>query len=104
MLVTLTQVLAKANKRRYAVGAFNFNNLETLQAIMDAAEVECSPVILSTSEGAIEYAGMPELAALAHIAAKKTKVSKSALKSPHSSVPFDSTQVLGLVERIRGWN
>ncbi|MBI5793837.1 class II fructose-1,6-bisphosphate aldolase [Candidatus Uhrbacteria bacterium] len=73
MLVTLTHVLAKADRGRYAVGAFNVNNLETLQAIMDASESERAPVIVQTSEGAIEYAGMEELAALAHIAAKKTK-------------------------------
>lgn len=74
MLTTLTSVLKHAEKHRYAVGAFNINNLETLQAIMDAAEAEHSPVILSTSEGAIEYAGMEELAVLAHVSAKKTKL------------------------------
>ncbi|MCR4314573.1 MAG: class II fructose-bisphosphate aldolase, partial [Candidatus Uhrbacteria bacterium] len=74
MLVTLKQVLQKADRHRCAVGAFNINNLETLQAVMDAAERERSPVILSTSEGAIEYAGMEELASLVHIAARKTKL------------------------------
>lgn len=74
MLTTLKQVLDKADRRRYAVGAFNINNLETLQAVMDAAQTERSPVILSTSEGAIEYAGMEELASLVHIAARKTKM------------------------------
>lgn len=74
MLTTLKQVLDKAQRRHYAVGAFNINNLETLQAVMDAAQLEHSPVILSTSEGAIDYAGMEELASLAHIAARKTKL------------------------------
>lgn len=74
MLTTLKQVLDKAQRGHYAVGAFNINNLETLQAVMDAAQAERSPVILSTSEGAIEYAGMEELACLAHIAARKTKL------------------------------
>ncbi|MBT5807986.1 class II fructose-1,6-bisphosphate aldolase, partial [Candidatus Uhrbacteria bacterium] len=63
-----------AEKGRYAVGAFNINNLEILQAVMDAAEAEKSPVIISTSEGAINYAGMDELAALVHLAAKRTKL------------------------------
>ncbi|MBT5807815.1 tagatose-bisphosphate aldolase subunit KbaY, partial [Candidatus Uhrbacteria bacterium] len=58
MLTTLSTVLKKAEKGRYAVGAFNINNLEILQAVMDAAEAEKSPVIISTSEGAINYAGM----------------------------------------------
>lgn len=73
-LTTLTPVLKKARKRKYAVGAFNINNLETLQAIMDAAHAEKSPVILSTSEGAIDYAGMEELASLVHLAAGRTKL------------------------------
>lgn len=74
MLTSLSTILKKAVKGGYAVGAFNINNLETLQAVMDAAEVEHSPVILQTSEGAIEYAGMDELAALAHLTAKRTKL------------------------------
>jgi fructose-bisphosphate aldolase class II len=72
MLVTLQTVLARARRGGYAVGAFNINNLETLQGIMDAAEAERAPVILQTSEGAIHYAGMEQLAALSHLAAKRT--------------------------------
>jgi fructose-bisphosphate aldolase class II len=73
MLCTLTQILSKAACGHYAVGAFNVNNLETLQAVTKAAEAERAPVIIQTSEGAINYAGLEELASLAHIAAKKTK-------------------------------
>jgi fructose-bisphosphate aldolase, class II len=73
MLTTLSNVLTRAKKGRYAVGAFNINNLEILQAIMAAAEAENSPVIISTSEGAIKYAGMDELGALVHLAAKRSK-------------------------------
>lgn len=73
MLASLSSVLQKAQRGGYAVGAFNINNLETLQAVMEAAESETSPVIISTSEGAIDYAGMEELAALVHLAAKKSK-------------------------------
>ncbi|KKU73434.1 MAG: Fructose-1,6-bisphosphate aldolase, class II [Parcubacteria group bacterium GW2011_GWA2_47_26] len=74
MLTTLKSVLAKANRENYAVGAFNINDLEILQAVMDAAIAEKAPVILQTSAGAIEYAGMEELAALVHIEVKKTRV------------------------------
>ena len=74
MLVTLKSVLKKANKGNYAVGAFNINNLEILQAIVEGAVQEKAPVILSTSEGAITYAGMQELGALAHIQAKAHKI------------------------------
>ncbi|MBI5369841.1 class II fructose-1,6-bisphosphate aldolase [Candidatus Uhrbacteria bacterium] len=72
MLTSLSSILTKAQRGRYAVGAFNINNLETLQAVMDAAQAERSPVIVQTSEGAIDYAGMDELAALVHLAAKRT--------------------------------
>jgi fructose-bisphosphate aldolase class II len=74
MLVPLKMVLDKAQRGRYAVGAFNVNNLETLQAVMAAADAECAPVIVQTSEGAISYAGMDELAALAHLAANRTRL------------------------------
>lgn len=73
MLVSLSEVLKKARRGRYAVGAFNVNNLETLQAVMAAAEAERSPVVVQTSEGAINYAGMDELALLTHMAAMRTK-------------------------------
>ena len=73
MLTTLTSILKKANKDGYAVGAFNINNLEMPQAIMSAAEQEKSPVIISTSEGAIKYAGMAELGTLVHLAASRSK-------------------------------
>lgn len=73
MLVSLKKVLEKARRENYAVGSFNINNLEFLQAIMEAAEAEKSPVIISTSEGAIEYAGMAELGLLTHLAAERSK-------------------------------
>lgn len=74
MLSPLPTLLAKAQKGHYAVPAFNVNNLEFIQAIVQAAEEERSPVIIQTSEGAIEYAGMEELGMLVHLAAKRSKV------------------------------
>ena len=74
MLVNLNKVLPKAHRGGYAVPAFNINNLEVCQAVMDAAEELQSPVILQTSEGALEYAGMENLAAIARIAAKNASV------------------------------
>ncbi|RAM63348.1 tagatose-bisphosphate aldolase [Mesotoga sp. SC_3PWM13N19] len=50
-------ILDRANKESYAVPALNINNLEFLQAIIDAGVEERSPVIIETSEGAIKYAG-----------------------------------------------
>ena len=51
------EILDKANKEYYGVGAFNINNLEFLQPIIDAAVEKFSPVIIETSEGAMSYAG-----------------------------------------------
>lgn len=74
MLTTLNSILPKARRGGYAVPAFNINNLEICQAVIDAAEALKSPVILQTSEGAIEYAGMEYLAAIVHVAAKNAGV------------------------------
>ena len=55
--VNTKEILERANKEFYAVPALNINNLEFLQAIIDAGVEEHSPVIIETSEGAIKYAG-----------------------------------------------
>ncbi len=56
MLVTTKEMFEKAMKEKYAIGAFNVNNMEIIQGIVDAA-AECkSPVILQASAGAIKYA------------------------------------------------
>ena len=73
VLVTLKQILGKANKNNYAVGAFNVNNMEFIQAVVNAAELEKSPAIIQTSEGAIKYAGLANLIAMVRLAAKRTK-------------------------------
>ena len=74
MLVTCKEILDKANKNYYAVGAFNINNMECLQAIINAAEAKEAPVIIQTSEGAIKYAGLDYLSAMVKLAAKNTRV------------------------------
>ncbi len=51
------EILDKANAEYYGVGAFNINDLEFLEAVMDAAVERKSPLILQTSEGAMSYAG-----------------------------------------------
>ena len=59
-LISAKAILDDANKNGYAVGAFNANNMEFLQAIFAAADSEKSPIIIAASEGAIKYAG-PEM-------------------------------------------
>ena len=49
-LVPIAQLLQEAEKGNYAVGAFNANNMEIVQAIMEAAQREKSPVIMQASQ------------------------------------------------------
>src|SRR5450756_500804 len=55
--VSLRQMLDHAAENGYGVPAFNVNNLEQIQAIMEAAAATDSPVILQASAGARKYAG-----------------------------------------------
>ena len=74
MLVTGSELLLHARKNGYAVGAFNINNMEIVQAIIEAAEETNSPVILQASQGGIKYAGIEYIAALGKLAAQNAKV------------------------------
>ncbi|MCS6996249.1 MAG: fructose-bisphosphate aldolase class II [Casimicrobiaceae bacterium] len=60
-MITLRQLLDHAAEHGYGVPAFNVNNLEQVQAIMEAAAETDSPVILQASAGARKYAGEPFL-------------------------------------------
>ena len=70
MLVTNKEVLSVASAEGYAVGAFNINNMEILQAIVETAAEEKSPIIVSASPSAVQYAGLEYLVALVKAAAK----------------------------------
>ena len=74
MLTTGKKLLDKASRSGYAVGAFNINNMEILQAVIRAAEKLKSPVILQTSEGAIRYAGLEMLFTMLRTAAERSPV------------------------------
>ena len=56
-LVSAKGILEKARDEGYAVGAFNINNLEWTQAILETAEEMKAPVLLGVSEGAVKYMG-----------------------------------------------
>ncbi len=68
-LVSSKPILEEAMRGRFAVGAFNANNMEQVQAIVEAAQEERAPVVLQVSQGAIRYAGMAFAAGLVKIAA-----------------------------------
>ena len=73
-LATTKEMLKAALEGHYAVGAFNANNMEMVQAIVEAATEERAPVILQVSQGAIRYAGLHFAAGLVKIAGENTDV------------------------------
>ena len=73
-LRTNKELLTLAKKGSYAVGAFNMNNLEILQAIVSAGEAEKSPAIIAVSEGAIQYAGFPFIVSMVRTASDQTSI------------------------------
>ncbi len=74
MLVNTKEMLIRARQKGYAVGAFNTSDLEITQAIVAAATEQKSPVILQTSEKAIDYAGLTQIAQIMIEAAKMASV------------------------------
>jgi len=73
-LVTSRELLQDARANGYAVGAFNANNLESVRAVIEAAEEERAPVILQVSQGAIRYAGLKMATAMVVTAAEEASV------------------------------
>lgn len=59
-LVTSKELMLDAQKRHYAIGAFNVENMEMVQAVVAAAEAQRSPVIVQTTSSTLKYAS-PEL-------------------------------------------
>lgn len=107
------RLLTCALRNAYAVPAFNFYNMETLNAILNAAEITQSPIILAVSESALEYMGDDILMGM--IAGAKYKKNQIALHLDHghsfesckhainlgfSSVMFDGS-TLPLADNIK---
>ena len=112
-LTNTKKLLNRAMHDGYAVPAFNFYNMETLQAILAAAEITHSPIILAISESALEYMGDDILMGM--IAGAKYKPYQIALHLDHghsfeickraidigfSSVMFDGS-ALSLTDNIK---
>jgi len=112
-LRTNRELLNQAKKGGYAVGAFNINNLEILQAILSAGEAEKSPVIIAVSEGAIQYAGMAYIVSMVQTASGQTfiplslhldhgtdlEVIRSCIENGFTSVMIDGSH-LGFKENV----
>lgn len=71
-LITSKEMFEKALKSDYAVGAFNVNNMEIIQGIVDAAKEENAPLILQVSAGARKYARPAYLRKLVEAAIEDT--------------------------------
>ncbi|WP_338823711.1 D-tagatose-1,6-bisphosphate aldolase subunit KbaY [Moorella humiferrea] len=84
MLSSSAELLARAQRENYAIAAFNFHNLEILQAIIEAAEAEKAPVILQITPTYLEKIGATAAAAMAREAAAAARV-PVALHLDHSN-------------------
>lgn len=73
-LVTTKEMFDRAMKEHYAIGAFNVNNMEFVQGIVDAAAEENSPVILQASSSAIKYARINYLMKMVEAAVESTNI------------------------------
>lgn len=71
-LITTKEMFKKALVNDYAVGAFNVNNMEIIQGIVDAASIENAPLILQASAGARKYAKPAYLLKLVEAAIEDT--------------------------------
>ena len=73
-LVTTKEMFEKSMKEGFAIGAFNVNNMEIIQAIVDAAVAQNSPVILQASSSAIKYARPTYLMKMVEAAVEETNI------------------------------
>jgi fructose-bisphosphate aldolase class II len=74
MLVHIGKIINKKMLGKYAVPAFNTSDIEITQGIIRAAEAQKAPIILQTSVGALEYAGIEELVGVNKTSARKAKI------------------------------
>ena len=121
MLVAAKPLLVKARAKKYAVPAFNINNLEILKSVIAAAAQLKSPVIIQTSEGAIQYAGLDYLLAMVRVAAqakipmalhldhgRDLSLIRHAIKRGYTSVMFDGSRLplaknIALTKKVASW-
>ena len=104
-LVTTKEILKKAQEGKYAVGAFNVENMEMVMAVIEAAEELNSPVIMQTTPSTVKYASFDYYLSNVSSAAKKSKVpvamhldhgssfdlAMQALRSGYTSIMIDGS-------------
>lgn len=106
-LVTTKEMLLKAQKEGYAVGAFNVENMEMVQAIVAAAEEVKAPVIIQTTPGTLKYADTDMFYGMVSAVAKKSSIpvalhldhgnsyelAAKALRSGYTSIMIDGSKL-----------
>jgi fructose-bisphosphate aldolase class II len=92
-LVSLIEMYKPANEQRYAIGQFNVNNMEFVQAVMEAAEEMKSPAILAASTSALKYGGFEYLINLVKTGAEKVSV-PIALHLDHGATVEDAQKCI----------
>jgi fructose-bisphosphate aldolase class II len=93
-MISLRQLLDHAAEHRYGVPAFNVNNLEQIQAIMQAAKKTGSPVILQASAGARRYAGEPFLRKMVEAAVEMYPEIPVVMHQDHGASPSMCMQAI----------
>jgi len=107
MLVHIKEIVKEIDKNNQALGAFNTHNLEFSKAIIKAAELEKSPLIIQTSETSLSYAGVKNIFNIVKNLANKIEtpiaihldhgknfsVIKSCIKAGYSSVMIDGSNL-----------
>ena len=83
-LVTTKEMLLDAQKNGYAVGAFNVENMEMVQAVIEAAEKMKAPVIMQTTPSTVKYASTDYFYANAKAAAENAEI-QAAIHLDHGS-------------------
>lgn len=105
--MTLHDLIQKAYKNHFAIGAFNVYNLETVKAVSAAAQKAEKPVLMQLSEKAIEYAGFEHILSIVGIEKKQSKTPlflhldhgsnpeliRKCIKSGFDSVMFDGSKL-----------
>jgi fructose-bisphosphate aldolase class II len=93
-MISLRQLLDHAAEHQYGVPAFNVNNLEQIQAIMQAARQTDSPVILQASAGARKYAGEAFLRKMVEAAAETYPDIPIVMHQDHGASPSMCMQAI----------
>ena len=73
-LVNPLDFIGAARQKGVAVAAFNVHNLETIQAVVEAAAAERAPVMVQTTPGTLKHAGIPYIAAAVKVAAELHRI------------------------------